>query len=117
MDEAERCHEIAYISNGTLIARGTGEQVIAQSGLVTFEASGPRADRLGSEIAGKPGVEMVAPFGAALHVSGTERKAIEQSIEPFRRAPWRWAEVEPTLEDVFIHLMRKQRGSDARKAA
>jgi ABC-2 type transport system ATP-binding protein len=117
MDEAERCHEIAYISNGTLIARGTGEQVIAQSGLVTFEASGPRADRLGSEIAGKPGVEMVAPFGAALHVSGTERKAIEQSIEPFRRAPWRWAEVEPTLEDVFIHLMRKQRDSDARKAA
>jgi ABC-2 type transport system ATP-binding protein len=117
MDEAERCHEIAYISGGTLIARGTGEQVIAQSGLVTFEASGPRADRLGSEIAGKPGVDMVAPFGAALHVSGTDRKALEQTIEPFRRAPWRWTEVEPNLEDVFIQLMRKQGDPDARRAA
>ena len=52
MDEAERCHEIAYIFNGRLIARGTGDEVIAQSGLVTFEAEGPRADRLGRELAG-----------------------------------------------------------------
>lgn len=117
MDEAERCHEIAYISNGALIARGIGEQVIAQSGLVTFEANGPRADRLANEIAGKPGVEMAAPFGAALHVSGTDRKALERAIEPFRRQPWRWVEVEPSLEDVFIHLMREQRGGEARQAA
>jgi ABC-2 type transport system ATP-binding protein len=117
MDEAERCHDIAYISSGTLIARGTGEQVIAQSGLVTFEASGPRADRLATEITGKPGVEMVAPFGAALHVSGTDRTSLEKAIEPVRREPWRWTEVEPSLEDVFIQLMRKQSGSVARKAA
>jgi ABC-2 type transport system ATP-binding protein len=117
MDEAERCHQIAYISNGALIARGTGEQVIAQSGLVTFEANGPRADRLANEVASKPGVEMVAPFGAALHVSSTDRKALEQAIEPFRREPWRWVEVEPSLEDVFIHLMREQGGGKAREAA
>jgi ABC-2 type transport system ATP-binding protein len=116
MDEAERCHDIAYIFNGSLIARGTGEQVIAQSGLVTFEAEGPRADRLAKDITGKAGVDMVAPFGAALHVSGTDRKALEKAIEPFRRAPWRWAEVEPSLEDVFIHLMREQ-GGKAREAA
>jgi len=108
MDEAERCHEIAYIFNGNLIARGTGDEVIAQSGLVTFEADGPRADRLVHELSGKQGVEMVAPFGAALHVSGTDRKALEQAIDPFRRDPWRWTEVAPSLEDVFIHLMREQ---------
>ena len=107
MDEAERCHEIAYIFNGELIARGTGEQVIAESRLVTFEAEGERADRLVRELAGKPGVEMVAPFGAALHVSGTDRAALERAIEPYRRDPWRWEEVEPSLEDVFIHLMRE----------
>ncbi len=117
MDEAERCHDIAYISNGSLIARGTGDEVIAQSGLVTFEASGPRADRLANEIAGKPGVDMVAPFGAALHVSGTDRKPLERAIEPFRREPWRWVEVEPSLEDVFIHLMREQGGGEAQEAA
>jgi ABC-2 type transport system ATP-binding protein len=105
MDEAERCHEIAYIFNGELIARGTGEEVIAQSGLVTFEADGPRADRLGHELAGKPGVAMVAPFGQALHVSGTDRAALEKAIAPLRRDPYRWVEVPPSLEDVFIHLM------------
>jgi ABC-2 type transport system ATP-binding protein len=105
MDEAERCHQIAYISNGALIARGTGEQVIAQSGLVTFEANGPRADRLANEVASKPGVEMVAPFGAALHVSGADRKALEAAIAPYRHEPYRWDEVEPTLEDVYIRLL------------
>jgi ABC-2 type transport system ATP-binding protein len=113
MDEAERCHEIAYIFNGDLITRGTGDQVIARSGLVTFEAEGPRADRLARELAGKPGVEMVAPFGAALHVSGADRAALERSIAPLRRDPYHWTEVPPTLEDVFIHLMREHGGNGA----
>ena len=117
MDEAERCHEIAYIFNGDLIARGTADQVIEQSKLVTFEAEGPRADRLARELTGKPGVDMVAPFGAALHVSGTDRAKREQAIEPFRKEPWRWSEVPPSLEDVFIHLMRGAVGQNARQAA
>ena len=87
MDEAERCHEIAYIFNGRLIARGTGDQLIADSGLVTFEAEGPRADRLAHELTGKPGVEMVAPFGQTLHVSGTDRATLEAAIAPHRPDP------------------------------
>jgi ABC-2 type transport system ATP-binding protein len=117
MDEAERCHEIAYIFNGDLIARGTADQVIEQSKLVTFEAEGPRADRLARDLTGKPGVDMVAPFGAALHVSGTDRAALEKAIDPFRKDPWRWSEVPPSLEDVFIHLMRGAAGQNARQAA
>jgi ABC-2 type transport system ATP-binding protein len=113
MDEAERCHEIAYIFSGTLIARGTGEEVIAQSGLVTFEAEGPRADRLARELEGKPGVAMVAPFGQTLHVSGTDRSSLEQAIAPLRRAPYRWTEVAPSLEDVFIRLMSEAGARDA----
>jgi ABC-2 type transport system ATP-binding protein len=116
MDEAERCHEIAYIFNGNLIARGTADQVVGQSHLVTFEAEGERADRLARDLTGKPGVDMVAPFGAALHVSGTDRAALEKAIQPFRRDPWRWTEVPPSLEDVFIHLMR-ERGSQQAAAA
>ena len=105
MDEAERCHDIAYIFNGDLIARGTGDELIAQSGLVTFAAEGPRADRLLRELERAPGVEMVAPFGQTLHVSGTDRRQLEAAIQPHRRAPYTWSETEPTLEDVFIHLM------------
>jgi ABC-2 type transport system ATP-binding protein len=117
MDEAERCHDIAYIFNGQLIARGTGEEMIARSGLVTFEAEGPRADRLARDLAGKSGIEMVAPFGAALHVSGTDRRALEQAIQPFRKDPWRWSEVSPTLEDVFIQLLREHGGQQQNMAA
>lgn len=117
MDEAERCHEIAYIFNGTLIARGTADEVIAKSGLVTFEAEGPRADRLARDLAGKPGVDMVAPFGTALHVSGTDRTELESAIEPLRRDPYRWTEVSPTLEDVFIHLMHEHGGKHVSEAA
>jgi ABC-2 type transport system ATP-binding protein len=106
MDEAERCHDIAYIFNGDLIARGTGDELVARSGLVTFEADGPRADKLARELERAPGVEMVAPFGQTLHVSGTDRRALEAAIDPYRRDPYRWTEVQPTLEDVFIHLMQ-----------
>jgi ABC-2 type transport system ATP-binding protein len=117
MDEAERCHDIAYIFNGDLIARGTAEELIGQSHLVTYEAEGPRADRLARELKGKPGIEMVSPFGPALHVSGTERKALERATEPFRKEPWRWVEVEPSLEDVFIHLMARERANGMEQAA
>ena len=105
MDEAERCHEIAYISYGRLIARGTAQEVVAGSGLVTFRGEGPGIDRLAAEIAAKPGVDAAAPFGAAVQASGTDRAALEAAIAPWRRAPFRWTEVEPTLEDVFIQLM------------
>jgi len=105
MDEAERCHEIAYISYGRLIARGTAQEVVAGSHLVTFHGEGQDIGRLAAELAGKPGVETVAPFGAALHVSGPDRRALKAAIAPFDHPPWRWQEVPPTLEDVFIHLM------------
>ncbi len=105
MDEAERCHDIAYIAYGRLMARGTADRVIADSGLVTFRGEGPGADRLARALAEAPGVAMAAPFGAALHVSGTDRAALEAAIAPYRQPPLTWTEVQPTLEDVFIRLM------------
>jgi ABC-2 type transport system ATP-binding protein len=59
---------------------------------------------------------MTAPFGEALHVSGTDRSALEAAIQPYRRAPFRWTEVPPTLEDVFIHLMRTHARQDSAAA-
>jgi ABC-2 type transport system ATP-binding protein len=105
MDEAERCHEIAYISYGRLMARGTAEEVIKDAGLSTFRGEGPEIGRLAHELAGKPGVESVAPFGASLRVSGQDRAQLQAAIAPWRHAPYRWFAAEPTLEDVFIHLM------------
>ena len=51
---------------------------------------------------------MVAPFGNALHVSGTDRAALDarRSRAGVARRGYDWREVAPSLEDVFIHLMR-----------
>ncbi|CDZ48586.1 ABC transporter ATP-binding protein [Neorhizobium galegae] len=108
MDEAERCHEIAYIAYGKLLAEGTVDEVIAGTGLVTFTVSGPGADRLQSELENQPGVDMIAPFGTSLHVAGRDAAALDQAIAPYRDRPGlKWEKGEPTLEDAFIDLMRR----------
>ena len=110
MDEAERCHDVAYIVGGRLIARGTAEQLIERAGLITFLAEGPRADRLVEELSRRPGVVMATPFGQDLHVSGTDRAALEAAIAPHRHEPYRWTETRPTLEEVFIYMMGSGNG-------
>src|SRR5258707_8773529 len=84
MDEAERCHEIAYIAYGHLLAHGTVEEVIAKSELSTYTVTGDDLNELAGELTGKPRIDMVAPFGTPLHVSGRDKTALETSIAPYR---------------------------------
>ncbi|CDZ26092.1 ABC transporter ATP-binding protein [Neorhizobium galegae] len=108
MDEAERCHEIAYIAYGKLLAEGTVDEVIAGTGLVTFTVSGPDVHHLQGELENRPGIDMIAPFGTSLHVAGRDAAALEQAIAPYRDRPGlKWEKGEPTLEDAFIDLMRR----------
>ena len=107
MDEAERCHALAYIAYGKLLAHGTIREVIDQAKLATWEIEGEDLMDVASELRALPGVEMVAPFGNALHMSGTDRAALERAVTTVAKHEGLAArEVEPSLEDVFIHLMR-----------
>lgn len=113
MDEAERCHEIAYIAYGHLLVHGTVEEVIADSALTTYTVSagnGNGINRLAIELTDKPGIDMVAPFGNNLHVSGRDEAALEQAIAPYRdNGDMTWHKSEPSLEDVFIELMSRSK--------
>jgi ABC-2 type transport system ATP-binding protein len=112
MDEAERCHEIAYIAAGVLLVHGTVDEVIAGARLVTYMVSGENLAHLAAELEHAPGVDMVAPFGTSLHVSGRDRAALEAAIARWRNDPaLTWTVSEPTLEDVFIELMNRSRGN------
>ena len=108
MDEAERCHEIAYIAYGVLLAHGTIHDVIQQSHLRTYSVSGPDLQSLSERLLGLPGVDMVAPFGNSLHVAGRDAEALDRAVAEFRNRPGlQWSVSQPSLEDVFISLMGK----------
>ncbi len=106
MDEAERCHRIVYIAYGTVVARGTAQEIIDQSGLGTLVVVGKGSQAAARALEGMPGVEQVAAFGQAVHVVGSDRRALAESVhEVAARYPIQVETGETTLEDVFIRLM------------
>jgi ABC-2 type transport system ATP-binding protein len=111
MDEAERCHEIAYIAYGNLLATGTVDEVIAAAHLTTYTLTSrdsARMARLSDALASTPGVDMVAPFGNSLHVAGRDADALERALAPYRHQPdIEVAKAPASLEDVFIDLMSR----------
>jgi ABC-2 type transport system ATP-binding protein len=110
MDEAERCHEIAYIAYGELLTRGTVDEVIANAHLATYTVTGPDLAGLAERLKSLDGVDMVAPFGMALHVSGRDSERLDAATREMReQGPQHWAPGEATLEDVFIDLMSRSK--------
>ena len=105
MDEAERCHRLAYIAYGNLLARGSVEEVVKAAGLTTWEVTGPDLPELAEKIRGKPGVEQVVAFGTILHVSGRDAAQLRESVGPWMTGAYRWQQIKSGLEDVFISLM------------
>jgi ABC-2 type transport system ATP-binding protein len=117
MDEAERCHRLAILERGRLVADGTPQQLVESlPGRVWLLRSD---DTRAAEVAlrGKPGIIGSAQIGNSLRVlaeRGVDEAAlralmpakVQASIEP----------VEPNLEDVFVaatHDARRKREAAA----
>jgi len=106
MDEAERCKRVLYLASGRIVVQGTVEEVTRNCGLVTYEATGEAVDQAARRLRGMQGVEAAAVFGRSLHVAGTDRAALERTIRSFEHSgTLAWHEVEPRLEDVFVHVL------------
>jgi len=110
MDEAERCHRLAYLAYGTLLTQGSVEEVVARAGLSTWSVSAEAGTlSLAEELRAADGVEQVVPFGNTLHVSGSDAALLSKTVSCFQRSGLKWEKTESSLEDVFIHLMDKAR--------
>ena len=70
MDEAERCHRLAYIAYGKLLAKGTVDDVLASARLTTWEVSGPQ---LGAARAEAPGVDRCRAGHRIRHQASRQR--------------------------------------------
>ena len=107
MDEAERCHRLAYIAYGDLLVTGTAAEVVASQNLKTWEISGEGIQGLAEQLRQLPGVDQVASFGTTLHVCGTDGSRLQSSLESFvADKALSMAAIAPSLEDAFIHLMQ-----------
>lgn len=105
MDEAERCTKLAYISYGVLLAEGTLNEVIEKSHLYTWQVRGHDLIKLAEKLKKLPGISQVAFFGSTLHVSGLDKKLLEETIQKIHTKDQAWEEIQPGLEDIFIHLV------------
>lgn len=108
MDEAERCHRLAYLAYGNLLVSGTAEEVVRQSGLRTWSVSGENVHLLSPRLKPLPGVEQVVPFGNTLHVSGHDGELLSNSLAPLKNGQYTWQKIDANLEEVFISLMQQR---------
>ncbi|MCL6635061.1 MAG: ABC transporter ATP-binding protein [Peptococcaceae bacterium] len=107
MDEAERCHRIAFISEGRLIADDTPDNLknkVIEGCLVELELPGAM-DRV-EEIERLPYVKECSIHGPLLHVLLESESRLE---ELGRHTGGRTKVIKPSLEDVFISLARRKR--------
>ncbi|GAA0342605.1 ABC transporter ATP-binding protein [Bowmanella denitrificans] len=114
MDEAERCDQIVYLAHGNILTQGKVDDVIEKAGLITFQGKGHNVRLLAEQLKGVSGVEHVAFFGAALHVSGRDRVSLEKAIAACANDDVNWQEIQASLEDTFISLMQDA-GKDTRE--
>ena len=107
MDEAERCYNIAFISEGTLIANDTPDNLknsVIKGCMV--EVNLPDAMQRISAIEKLPYVRECSIHGPLLHVL-LETKAQLEVFDQFTGA--NAVVIDPSLEDVFISLAKQQR--------
>jgi ABC-2 type transport system ATP-binding protein len=107
MDEAVRCHKLAYVASGKLLTQGSAAEVIAGQHLTTWAIHGDHLAELQEKLRQQPGVAQTVTFGDVLHVSGTDALSLQRAVEEAVGSSGRRTEqIETSLEDVFIHLMK-----------
>ncbi|WP_211473857.1 ABC transporter ATP-binding protein [Collimonas humicola] len=114
MDEAERCHKLAYLAYGKLLVQGTAAEVAAGQGLTTWaiyngrDSDDNKLVGLSRQLHGQPGVDQLVVFGTSLHVCGKDAAVLEQTLRRITAGQGlRMEPIDTSLEDVFIYMMNR----------
>nr|WP_157470153.1 ABC transporter permease [Desulfobulbus elongatus] len=109
MDEAERCHKLAYIADGVLLAQGTAEEMVRREALTTFVVSGAEPAAMSRILDALPGVDQTVAFGTSLHVTGRDGATLAATLDRVAHDhdAIRVTAAATGLEEVFIHLMNR----------
>ena len=111
MDEAERCHRLAILDRGKLVADGTPQELTGALEGRIVEVVTPQARRAQRALSGRPGVLSVAQIGSNLRVLTTAGEAVTGAVQRVLADAGLQGEVAtvaPNLEDVFVEATRKQ---------
>jgi ABC-2 type transport system ATP-binding protein len=116
MDEAERCHKLAYIAWGQLLAQGTAADIVESLALSTWSVTGDNLVGLADRLGRAPGVAQTVAFGNALHVSGPDAASLGATLARLHQLEpaLRVERIDTKLEHAFIYLMG--RASDSNDA-
>ena len=109
MDEAERCHRLAILDRGALVADGTTSELTQALQGRTFEVEAREPRRAQHALVGLPDVLSVAQIGNSLRVLGRGTADTEALLQHTLRRAGLAADVRPSvpnLEDVFVSATR-----------
>jgi ABC-2 type transport system ATP-binding protein len=107
MDEAVQCDSIAYIAYGKKLLDAPTADIPKQIGLACWRISGRPLQPAQDMLQGAPGVDLIARFGAEIHVCGKDPAALQRAAENVKRAhPHVEIErIDAGFEEIFIYLM------------
>ncbi|MGH4336100.1 ABC transporter ATP-binding protein [Klebsiella pneumoniae] len=106
MDEAERCHKVAYLSYGRLLANGTIASIIASQNLITMRTSGAGLTLLESQLQRLPDIEQTVIFGNQLYITSRDEAKLKSALFAFTQQGYEFCKVDTNLEDAFTYLMK-----------
>jgi ABC-2 type transport system ATP-binding protein len=110
MDEAERCHRLAFIFRGQLLDVGTPEEIVSRRHLRVAELETDRAGEASVALRARDEVEEVAHYGHRLRFAtrgGVDPLDLARRVLRERGIPVGEArETRPTVEDAFVAMVR-----------
>jgi ABC-2 type transport system ATP-binding protein len=121
MDEAERCHRLAFIFSGRLLTVGTPEEIVAARRLSAVEVDVDRPSVAAARLRARPEVDEVSHYGdllrIAVHEPADPDALVRSELQDAGVSVRAVTRVRVTVEDAFVATVRAESAQRAEKGA